>query len=527
MKLSGIRYIYAARLEARTVLVQEGFAIAGIAVGVALLFAAQVSGTTLTHSVTRLNEQLVGKAQVQLKARGPEGFPESVLREARQQPGVQVALPVLERQVTVIGPQHEQSVDLIGVDPHSVRASGKLLRRFSARQLAGLPVIALPSVIAQEIGVGALEPVKVQIGAKRVETLVGATLGEKDISGLANSPVALTSIRYAQHLAGAPGQLSRIFIRYDPARERQVRAALAALATKDNLNFESGQFESRLFSVAVSSESKSEELFSVISALVGFMFALNAMLITVPSRQKLIEDVRPHGATRAMTVQILLVDALVIGVLACVLGLVLGDILSIVVFHTQPTYLAFAFPVGNNRVVLWQSVAVAVGAGMLAAVTGVLWPVRSIIARPLEPMLDPTEHQTLHTVLRVGVGLLCLAITTVTLVVSPKYALIGNITLLVALISLLPLMFDALIRMFDGLSKLIDGMGSALAATELLESRTRVRSLAIAMTAAIAVFGIVEFQGTQTNLRTGLFASAHYLESRADMWVVRSGRRVC
>jgi putative ABC transport system permease protein len=523
MKLSGIRYIYAARLEARTVLVQEGFAIAGIAVGVALLFAAQVSGTSLTHSVAQLNNQLVGKAQVQIEARGPEGFPERVLAEVRNIPGVQVALPLFERQVNVIGPRHEQSVDLIGVDTRMVRASGKLLRRFSARQLASLQAIALPSPLAREIGVGPLEAVKLQIGATRVETLVGASLGESDIGGLVHSPVALASIRYAQHLADAPGRLSRIFVHYDPAREAQARAALAALAARENLNFEPGQFDSRLFAVAVASESKSEELFSIIAAVVGFMFALNAMLITVPSRRKLIEDIRPHGASRWMTVQILLVDAAVLGVLACALGLVLGDVVSIAVSHTSPTYLALAFPVGNNRVVSWQSVALAVGTGMGAALAGVLWPVRTIIARPLETSPDPDEHRTLGIALRVGIGVACLALTTVTLVADPKDALIGNLTLLVALVCLLPLLFDALIRLFDRLSKLIDGMGSALATTELLEPHTRVRSLAIALTAAVAVFGIVEFQGTQTNLRAGLFASAHYLDSRADIWIIPSG----
>src|SRR5271170_3095308 len=124
ISLSGIRYIYAARLEARAVLVQEGFAILGIAVGVALLFASQVASTSLTHSAAQLNTQLVGSAQLQLDARGPEGVGEGLLAQVRAAPGVQVALPIYERQVNVIGRGGERSVDLIGVDPHSVRAGG-------------------------------------------------------------------------------------------------------------------------------------------------------------------------------------------------------------------------------------------------------------------------------------------------------------------------------------------------------------------------------------------------------------------
>jgi putative ABC transport system permease protein len=523
ISLSGIRYIYEARLQARAVLVQEGFAILGIAVGVALLFASQISGTSLARSVTQLSHQLVGGAQLQVDARGPEGFDERLLGQVRHVPGVEVALPIFERQVNVIGPSGERSVDLIGVEPNSVRASGPLLRRFSSQEITKLKVIALPAPLASEIGLRSLENVKLQIGSSFVKTFVGTTLGEGDIGGLVNSPIAVASIGYAQRLAGASARLTRIFVRVDPARSGEVRSALERLATAWNVNLVPGDFDSRLFAIAVAPESKSEELFSWISALVGFMFALNAMLVTVPSRRRLIEDVRPHGATRLMTVQILLFDAFVIAVLGCVLGLVLGDVLSIAVFHTTPGYLTFAFPVGNERIVTWQTIALAVATAMVAAVAGVLWPVRAILARPLQPAKDPADRRRAARALRPLIGILCLAFTTYTLLADTAAAIVGNIALVIALVLLLPLLFDALVSMFERASNLLDGIGTALAVTELQTPQTRVRSLAIAATAAIAVFGIVEFQGTQTNLKNGLDASAHDLDSSADVWVTPAG----
>jgi putative ABC transport system permease protein len=524
MGLSGIRYIYAARLEARATLIQEGFAIVGIAIGVALLFASQVSSTSLTHSVAQLNTQLVGSAQLQIDARGPEGFGEGLLTQIRSTPDVQVALPIYERQVNVIGRGGERSVDLIGVDPHSVRASGSLLRRFSARQLTSLRAIVLPEPVAGEIGAGPLVEVKLQIGARRVETLLAATLGEATIGGLVHSPLAMASIGYVQRLADARGLITRIFVRYDPAHASQAQVALTRLAARWNVNLEPGTFESRLFAVAVAPESKSEALFSGISALVGFMFALNAMLVTVPSRRKLIEDIRPHGATRWMTVQILLFDAAVIGVLACVLGLVLGNILSIAVFHSTPGYLAFAFPVGDNRIVTWQSVALAVAAGMAAAVFGVLWPVREILARPLQSPQDSADHRRAWIAAKLVIGVLCLALTTFTLFADTRAAIIGNIALVVALVCLLPLLFDVLVSLSEKVSNIFDDVGSALAVTELQTPQTRVRSLAIAATAAVAVFGVVEFQGTQKNLERGLGSSIRGTDSSADLWVIPSGK---
>ncbi len=504
--------------------IQEAFVILGIAVGVALLFASQISSTSLARSVAQLNSQLIGSAQVQLEARGPEGFGEGRLREVRHLPAVQVALPVFEQEMTVVGPSGERPVDLLGIDPHAVSASGPLLRRFSAKQLAAQEAIALPAPLASEIGAGPLIPVKLQIGVSFVETLVGATLSEADIGGLVHSPVAVTSTGYAQRLADARGKLSRIFVRFDPARAREARAALAGIATRWNLNLVPGEFDSRLFAVAVAPESKSEALFSGISALVGFMFALNAMLVTVPLRRRLIEDVRPHGATLWDTVKILLFDAAVIGVLACVLGLMLGDILSIAVFHSTPGYLAFAFPVGNSRIVTWQSAAIAVTAGIVAAVVGVLWPLLGILFRPLQSPRGSTDHRRAWIAARLVVGVVSLAVTTVTLLADAQATLIGNIMLVVALVVLLPLLFDILVALFGRVSVLLDGIGSALAVTELQTPQTRVRSLAIATTAAVAVFGVVEFQGTQKNLERGLDSSTRGVDSSTDLWLIPSGK---
>lgn len=70
VSFSDILFLYRARLRARSVLVQESFAILGIAVGVALLFASQVASTSLSRSVAELSSQIVGNTQFQLDARG-------------------------------------------------------------------------------------------------------------------------------------------------------------------------------------------------------------------------------------------------------------------------------------------------------------------------------------------------------------------------------------------------------------------------------------------------------------------------
>ena len=84
--------------------------------------------------------------------------------------------------------------------------------------------------IAGEVGVNAYAHVRLQIGARFVSAFVGATLDEDDIGGLEHSPGALTSLRYAQRLTGAPGRVTRILVRYAPRRARTAHASLTALA---------------------------------------------------------------------------------------------------------------------------------------------------------------------------------------------------------------------------------------------------------------------------------------------------------
>ncbi len=521
MQLRNVRYVLDGHIRSRAVLVQLVFAAFGISVGVALLFGSQISSTSLTRSAGQLDTtKLVGSAQLQIDARGPEGFPEAILHEVRGQTGVIGTLPILERQVNVIGRSGERSVDLIGVEPSSLSSTIPLLRQFSAKLLNNARGVALPEPLVNEINAGAA--VRLQVGARFVRTLVATTLTAADIGGLIHSPVALTSIHYAQRMTRSEHRLTRIFVHYQAGDRAEVRHALTQIAARSNINLHPANFDKTLFSVAVTPESESEMLFSGISALVGFMFALNAMLVTIPARRKLIADLREEGADLTGILQVLLADAVLMGFPACALGLLFGDALSIGVFHTQPGYLAFAFPVGNARIVTLKSAAVAVTVGMTATVFGVLWPVKHILGRRIRAPHEWALTRKLHITL-IAVGVVCLAATTVILIGDTGAAIVGNATLILALVTLLPLLFEGLLRVFGYALRILAGLGAEGAIDELNAPQTRVRSLAIAGLAAIAVFGVVEFQGVATNLQHGLDASATNLDSNADIWITPRG----
>jgi putative ABC transport system permease protein len=520
LKFSNLIHLYRVRLRARWV--QELLAVLGIAIGVALLFAASVANTSLIGSVTQLQSGLVGDARVQLVARGPAGFNERLLRKVQDTPGVRSAAPVLETYATVTGPKGERPVVLVGADPRFARLGGPLLRRFTATELAEQEALALPAPIAAQVGSGFGQRVTLDIAGVRHVAPIGAQLSSDDIGSLVNNPIALAPLAYAQQLAGMRGRVTRIFVVSDPGRDAEVEAALGRLAG-DGVNVRAGDFDVSLFRQAAAPTSQSTALFSAFSALVGFLFAFSAMLLTVPQRRRLIVDMRLAGHDAPVVIQVLLFDALVLGGAAAVLGLAIGDLLSRHLFHDVPGYLAAAFPVGAQRVVTWQSFALAIGGGLLAAGVAVLSPLREIFSRrPVLGETTPTKWRHERLWLVAG-GAVCLAVTTAILEFAPAAALVGMLTLTVAMLLLLPLVLDGAAALVVPARRRIKSAVPFLALTELRARSTRARALAVAATGAVAVFGSVGIQGAHGDLQRGLDHATRDLNAIADVWASPSG----
>ncbi len=520
MRLRNVALLYRVRLRAR--LAQESFAVLGIAVGVALLFSSQIASSSLDGSAQQIVSGVVGSMRLQLAARGSEGFDQRLLGRVSRLPGVRAAMPVLQEQANLIGPRGQEAVELLATNPRFAHLGGPLLRRFTARQLAHQQALALPLSVAQALGISSLESVTLQLGGGTEQVFVGTVLFEPDLGEFAHSFVAIAPIAYAQQLTGMRGRLTNIFVEPYRGRDREVKSGLERIAA-GRLNVQPADFEAALFRQAAAPANQSVALFSAISALVGFLFAFNALMLTAPQRRSLVEDLKLDGYSRRMILEVLLFDALALGVVASLLGLALGDLLSLVLFRSNPHYLTFAFPFGAQRVIASQSVALAVGEGLLAAFVGVLFPLRREIGSGLSLRASPggARRGVTLRVLLGGVG--CLAITTAILLAAPQAAIVGIVSLLAALLALLPWLVCGLVFAFERLQSALGGTARYLAVIELRSNANWGRSLAIAATGATAVFGSVAIQGARTNLQRGLDSSSRDLAGTGEVWVTAAG----
>jgi putative ABC transport system permease protein len=390
MKFANVLHLYRVRLRARAL--QECFAVVGIAAGVALLFASQIASASLSSSVGQLNSGIVGSAQLQLTAPNAQGFSEKLVGEVRRLAGVRVAAPLLEVSANIRGPKGSESVELVGADGSLLKLKGALVHKVGLNPFGGVSAIVLPTPVAGKIGVHKFGSIiSVEALGHVSEAGLFQRLTEKQIGALITSPIAVGPLEYAQEASGLTGRVSRILVEAAPGQIANVRTGLQRIAG-GRLGVEASSFDEVLFAKAAAATNQSTQLFAVISALVGFLFAFNAMLLTVPQRRRLIADLRRDGYTPKAVIAVLMFDAVVLGVIACAIGLVLGDELSIHLFHSNPGYLSSAFAIGSERVVSWQSIAISVIGGMGAASIAVLSPFKDIVSRRSRPRREPAAR---------------------------------------------------------------------------------------------------------------------------------------
>lgn len=522
MNVRNLLWFYRRRVRARAV--QELLALVGIAVGVALLFAVQVANHSLSASIAQLTHGLLGNAQLQLVARGPDGLDERLVEKARQVDGVHAAAPLLQAPVNLVGPRGARAATLLAADPRLAQLGGDLLRGYVAGRLAKVRAALLPATIGDALGAHFGESVSVQARGRTTGVPVGAVVSRADVGVLADIPAIVVPLAFGQQVAGMQGRVSAIAVQADPRRLRAVARALRRLGA-GHADVRGTDADARVFNQAAMPSNQSTALFAGISAMVGFLFAFNAMLLMARERWRLIAELRMSGYGFPPVVEVILFDALVLGLVASGVGLGLGELLSRYVFHPSPGYLGIAFPVGTARIVDWRTIAMAGAVGALAAMLASLAPLVTAFRAPAidapEAGLGDEQASTARPGILIGLGAACLTAAMVVLFAAPSAAIGGMVALIASMLLVLPVALTWLLRLADRQRRRVASVVPAIAVGELLSARTR--SVAIAAIAAIAVFGSTAIEGAHQDLQRGLDPNAHELNAGADLWITPAG----
>jgi putative ABC transport system permease protein len=513
-------FLYRRRLRAHPV--QELLAGTGIAVGVALVFGVLLANASLTSSVEQLVHGLAGSARYALVARSPAGFPEKLTETVRGLPGVQIATPVLRQDMTISGSDGRRAIQLIGVSPSLASLGGIAQQELGNGALLLSGGLGLPAGVATAIHAHRGSVVSLSGNGRVRSERVGAVITSEAVKVLAGCPVAVALLPVAQRLTGRQGHITELLVEPRSGQDALVASELRRLAS-GRLDVQPADNELRLLAQATKPNRQSTTLFSAISVMVGFLLALNAMLLTVPERRRFIAELRMQGYDPRQILLLLGFQAVMLGLVASLVGVAAGDILSRTVYGQVPDYLSVAFPISAAQTLHPSVVLLAVGCGVLATVLASLSPVFDLRpGRPADAVFREVggggELIRASTFVRGAVaGASLIAIVGVVVAFAPSLTIFGGVVLALATLCVMPAVLAAVVRLLPRLAERSRSGAVTVAVSELRAITTR--SIALAAIAGLAVYGSVAIGGARNDLLRGIETATAEYHGTAGIWV--------
>jgi putative ABC transport system permease protein len=522
LRLSTLSHLYRRRLRVHAA--AELLAGVGISVGVALVFAVMVANGSILGSAREVIHKVTGPSSLQLTARNDEGFNERLISRVQHLAGVTRAAPVLE-QTAALSDSHARQVvvEIAGADARLAVLDGLAHSLPSSVLVPG--TVALSQTVAERLGVASDESqrdvIRLRLRGRSFLLRVSAVLGHEAAGALSQALTAVMPLKSLQRIASLPRRVTRILVESAPGREAGVRTELERLAS-GRLSVAPADQDVALLTQALRPSDQASEFFAAISALLGLLLAFNAFLLTVPERRRVIADLRISGARNAAIVEMVIAEALCLGVGASLVGVLGGYLLSFAAFHdSSPGYLAQAFVLGSGIVIgIYPALLAAIG-GVLATCLASILPLLDLrrgraidaIYRDDGPAGNTIADSDRPRLFAIALALACTA--SVLFLTVPGLALVATILLALGMVLAIPLVFALVLRVAHALARRRDTMTLLPVALASLKG-TGLRSLALISTGAIAIFGMVALGGARGDLLRGLrgFAQANVADGQ-------------
>ena len=303
----------------------------GIGLGVGILFAAQATNASIDRSVDRTVKQLVGRADLRVSAFQETGLSDTTLAAIRGTPGVAIAAPQIERRAYLqppLGTPPKPPVTVLAIDPgvdpqiHDIAGAAALTAAGAdalvSQRLAADDGLEVGSqLVIQAAG----EPVTLTV--RGVVTDNGPVLGGfgrtvvvgLDIARRAFGQIGLTRIDLAVSPGANPGAVAQEL-------ERRISGEHYVLSTPADLGVS--------LRASTADFQATTALISAIALFVGAFLIFNTLSMTVAERFREVGLLRAAGTSRRQIHQIVLTQALILGLLGSAVGLAIGAGLALV-----------------------------------------------------------------------------------------------------------------------------------------------------------------------------------------------------
>ena len=365
----------------------------GIALGVGVFFAIRTANSALLESLTLTVEHLAGKSTLEVTS-GETGFPEETLDTVRATPGVQLAEPVIEVIVHTAF-QDEGNLMILGVDT----TGDQQLRQYefdrSQTQIVDpLTYLAQPNSIllsrafAERHGLQIEDRFPIYTAHGKMDFVVEGIFKPTGVGEVFGGNIAVMDIYSAQVVFDRGHNFDRIDLMNSPTvsvgeLQGRLHAKLPA-----GIEVMRPEMKGQALENAVTAMRLGMLITSFIALLVGVYIIFNSFTIAVNQRWKEIGILRAVGVERRNINAMFLGEALFMGVVGSIVGIVAGFYIAILANRVMGSIAASVYGIVSTAVAPRlhpDLVLTSFGLGVAASIAGAWMPARA--ASYLNPIL--------------------------------------------------------------------------------------------------------------------------------------------
>lgn len=304
----------------------------GIALGIAVLYAALATNAGIERAIDRTVHDLVGRADLRVEAFAEAGLSTQTVEAIAGTAGIAVVAPTLQRRTYLeptpggpLGLSSAGPVTVLGIDP------GPYLRIHDLVLVAGAPLATStePSALisermARDTGLGLGDALTI-LGADRprTERIVGILAGDGPLVGAPGRTI-IVSLGEVEQLFKTD-RVSRVDVRLaSDASPDAVTADLERRLTAEPYVLSRPADLARSLRASTIDFQSTTALVAALALFGGAFLIFNTLAMTVTERAREVGLLRAAGASRGQVNRLILSQALVIGLAGSGLGVLFG-----------------------------------------------------------------------------------------------------------------------------------------------------------------------------------------------------------
>jgi putative ABC transport system permease protein len=427
-----------------------------VVIAVAAIVAVTSATATTRRAYQQVFQALVGRADLEIVARGGGRFKQPVADSIRQIDGVRTVVPMFHRATIIYAGSGDDrikakvlGVGIVADEPESI--SGFELR--SGIFPTGADEVALEEGLASGLGIKLGDPIRLLTGRGLRPFKIAGLFSLENAARLHQGGMMLAPIDRLQRAFKSTDEVDALHIFLNDPDQAQSIIAQANARLPKELRAQIPSARSGLAEETLLLTEVSLDMASALSFTTAVFIALSIFLMSVGERRRQLSILRAVGATRRQVLTMVCREALVMGIFGTLLGIPLGVFGGRFLMQTMSAMLQATLP--ETPDLRW---ALATGAllGPAICLLAAWYPARkaSLVSplegiRPVVTMQPGRGHRSTTLV-----GVLGLLLTMVLGVFAARgdlpiwSAILGVVLSLVSLALLLPVALPPAVKLF-------------------------------------------------------------------------------